>query len=165
MRKILYGWLLIITVCVNSSFVQHPFYVSYIEITQDNASKNLQLSVRIFTDDFEKTLEKNYKTSVDLTNPKDKKKTEGFIKDYIQKHVIIKANKKGQTLNYIGYEIQEGSAWCYFETANAGTITSLNVSTDLLHDYIDQQINIVHYKIGSKDETKKLDYPKTNLDF
>ena len=165
MKKILYSWLLIFTFCVSSSFMRHPFYVSYIEITQDNANKHLQLSVRIFTDDFEKTLEKNYKSNVDLTNPMDKVQTENYINDYIQKHVTIKANKKIQALKYVGYEIQEGSAWCYFETENAVTVSTLNVTTDLLHDYINQQINIVHYKIGNKDETKKLDYPNKNLDF
>ena len=53
----LFKWLAIL------GFVSlHPFHVSTTEINQNAKDKILEISCRIFTDDFESILEKNYKT-------------------------------------------------------------------------------------------------------
>ena len=46
----------------------HPFFISMTEIEQDKTNNTLEISVRIFTDDFEKTIRQTYTGKVDLMN-------------------------------------------------------------------------------------------------
>jgi hypothetical protein len=50
----------------------HPLHVSVTEINHNAADKTLEISCKLFTDDFEKVLSQNYKTKVDLINPPDR---------------------------------------------------------------------------------------------
>ena len=60
--------------------VDHPFHVSVVEINHNVADKTLEISCKIFTDDFEKVLAQNYQTRIDLINPPDKKAMDTFVK-------------------------------------------------------------------------------------
>jgi hypothetical protein len=43
----------------------HPFHVSVVEINHNETDKTLEISCKIFIDDFEKVLAQNYKVKVD----------------------------------------------------------------------------------------------------
>ncbi|HXL58320.1 MAG TPA: DUF6702 family protein, partial [Chitinophagaceae bacterium] len=43
----------------------HPFFVSMTDINYNSKEKELEISVRIFTDDFENTLRKYHSTKID----------------------------------------------------------------------------------------------------
>ena len=47
------------------SGVKHPYYLSVVEVNHNATDKTLEISCKIFTNDFENTLEKNYKSKVD----------------------------------------------------------------------------------------------------
>ena len=50
----------------------HPYYISMTEIEHDKTNNTLEISVRIFTDDLEKTIRKTYTGKVDLLNKDEK---------------------------------------------------------------------------------------------
>ncbi|HEU4472678.1 MAG TPA: DUF6702 family protein, partial [Flavisolibacter sp.] len=50
----------------------HPFYISVTEVNHNRADKTLEISCKIFADDLEETLEKSYKTQLDISAEKDK---------------------------------------------------------------------------------------------
>ena len=50
----------------------HPFYISITEINHNAKDKTLEISCKMFAEDLEETLDKNYKTEVDLSLAKDK---------------------------------------------------------------------------------------------
>src|SRR4026207_1215483 len=80
----------------------HPFHVSVVEIEHNAAEKTLEISCKIFTDDFEKILVKNYKTKVDLINPPDHKAMDTLVKKYLRSHLFINADGKPVNLTYLG---------------------------------------------------------------
>ena len=82
----------------------HPFYVAVTEVAQNTAEKSLEISCKFFVDDFEQTLENNYKTQLDIAAAKDKASFDKYIPDYINKHLILTADGKPLKLNYVGYE-------------------------------------------------------------
>jgi len=129
------------------------------EIEQDKTNNTLEISVRIFTDDFEKTIRQTYTGKVDLMNKNEKSNSEKLIQQYITKHLSLKADGKPLTMRFDGFESEEGSIWSYFECPNISSIQSLEVNNTILYDYEDQQINFIHVKAQGIDETTKLDYP------
>ena len=61
----------------------HPFHVSVVEIEHNTPDKSLEISCKIFTDDFEKVLAETYKTKVDLINSPNKAAMDSLIKEKI----------------------------------------------------------------------------------
>ena len=150
---------------IPANAVSHPYYISVVEINHNSTDKALEVSCKIFTNDFETTLEKNYKTKVDLVNPKDKPATEKLIVDYINKHLLIKADGKAVKLSFIGYEKEEEAIYSYFQVDNVPSVKKIDVANSLLHDFSNQQINIIHCIVGGKRQSSKLDYPNTLASF
>jgi hypothetical protein len=142
---------------LTASHLLHPFYISMTDINYNDKNKSVEISIRIFTDDFEKTLRKNCDCKVDLTNPQDKAAMERLVVDYIQKNLQIKLNGHGKVLQYHGFQKEEESTWSYFIINNIEKVDKIELTNTILHDYQDDQINMVHIKANGKEQTDKLD--------
>jgi hypothetical protein len=143
----------------------HPFFVSVIEINHNAKESDLEISVRIFTNDFEKTLVKNNPGKIDILNPADPALLEKQIGTYLSKHIRLKVNGQPMALNYLGHEIQKESVWSYLEIPKVKELKKLEIDCDLLYDFETAQSNIIHVKNGNQDKSYKLDYPKRNTVF
>jgi hypothetical protein len=125
----------------------------------------MEVSVRIFTDDFENVLKKNGNVKVDLTHPTDKAAVEQLLSNYIQQKLQVKVNGNPSVMKYIGYEIQKESTWAYFEIADVSIVKKVEVACNLLYEYQEQQMNIFHVKANGTEKSYKLDNPKSNVVF
>ncbi|MEJ2881343.1 DUF6702 family protein [Pedobacter sp. GR22-6] len=143
----------------------HPFYVSVTEVEHNPKTKTVQMSVRVFFDDFEKALNKRYKTNVNILKPKDRKEIELMIAGYIKEHLVLKADDRLLTFKYIGYEIKEDAAWCYFESGQVESIRRLDIQDQLLFEQHESQINMIHAIVGGKRKSTKLDNPQSKAVF
>lgn len=155
-------WQLLLLFWLN---VFHPFYVSVTEIVYNKNPGTVQVSVRIFFDDFEKALEKRNKTEVNILKPVNKKEVDAMIAAYIKDHLKVSVNDKNLDLKFQGYEIEEDAAWCYFETSQVGGIKHLHIKNDLLFEQHSSQSNMIHAIVDGKRKSTKLDNPKSEADF
>src|SRR5690242_16715797 len=62
---------------------KHPFHISTTEINHNATDKSLEISCRIFTDDFETCLSKIYHTKADLSAASVKIAMDTLVKKYI----------------------------------------------------------------------------------
>jgi hypothetical protein len=143
----------------------HPFYISVVEINHNASDKTLEISCKIFTNDFETTLGKNYKSKINLSNPKDKASTDKWINGYIKKHLTIKADNREANFSFLGFEKEDEAIYCYFEVSNISSVKKIDVTDSILHDFSNQQINIIHCMVAGKRQSTKLDYPNTMANF
>lgn len=137
----------------------HPFFVSVIDINHNAKESTAEISVRIFTDDFEKTLQKFSREKIDLTHPSDKGFVEKQIAAYITQKLQLRINGQPLSLHYLGYEIQGESAWNYFEVQKITTFKKLEINCHLLYDFETNQVNIFHIKSNGTERSFKLSYP------
>ncbi|MGZ8559543.1 MAG: DUF6702 family protein [Chitinophagaceae bacterium] len=138
----------------------HPLHISVTEINHNAADKTLEISCKLFTDDFEKVLAQNYKTKVDLINPADRTAMEKLVNDFIQKHLLIKADGKQVKLSYIGYEKDNDAIYSFFQADSIATVKKLEINNNILHELFTDQINLMHVIVGGKRKSMKLDYPE-----
>lgn len=141
--------------------LSHPFFVSMTDIKHNVTEQSVEVSVRIFTDDLETIIKKNCACKIDLMKPVDKAQADILISAYIKNHLTISADGKPLTLGYVGYELQDGSIWSYFEVKNITSVKQMNITNSLLHDYKDQQVNMIQVKANGNSKTVKLDFPTT----
>ncbi|HNP24079.1 MAG TPA: hypothetical protein PKM63_15255 [Panacibacter sp.] len=143
----------------------HPFFVSMTDVNFNNSTKELEISVRIFTDDFENTIAKYHQGKVDILHPPDQELMNSYVNDYIQKHLQFTVNDNMVAMKFVGYEQQAESIWTYFEVDNINTVKKIKVFNNLLHDYSDKEINMLHLKANNIEQNYKLDYPKNSISF
>lgn len=143
----------------------HPFYVSVTEISQNAAEKSLEISCKFFVDDFEETLRNAYKTKLDFNNAQEKAAFDKVIPDYVTKHLSLLADGRPVTLSYVGFEREKESVFCYFEVRQVPPVKQLHITNSLLHDFRNEQINIMHVSLNGRRQSAKLDYPARQASF
>ena len=143
----------------------HPFHVSVIEINHNSTDQTLEISCKIFTDDFEKSLAKNYNTKVDLINPPNKAAMDTLVKKYLFSHLSIKVNDKPVTFSYIGFEHEGEAVFGYIEGLNVSAASKVTVTTNIMHDFFDDQVNIMHVIVNGNRKSTKLNFPDKEAGF
>jgi hypothetical protein len=163
MAASVYKWLFFPALAVSlmslKQSADHPLHVSVIEINHNAIDKTLEISCKIFTDDFEKVLAKNYKTKVDLINPPNKAAMDTLVKKYLSTHLTLKANGKPLTFSYVGFENDHEAAYGYIEVLNVPTVSKVDISTSIMYDQFEDQMNIFHVIVDGKRKSTKLNYP------
>ena len=80
-------------------------------------------------------------------------------------HLKIKANGLPLNLKFVGYEIEEEAAWCYFESEEVAPLKQLVIQNRILYEQHDSQINMIHTTVNGKRQSTKLDNPSSNAEF
>lgn len=139
--------------------VSHPFHVSTTEINHNDRDKSLEISCRIFIDDFEDALEKQFKTPADLSKEAMKTQMDSLVKRYILNHLQVKPDNRQLALDYIGFEKESDAVWVYLQGNNIATVKKIEINNSILYDIFEDQISIMHVKVGGVRKSTKLDYP------
>lgn len=146
--------------------VYHPFHVSVVEINHNATDKTLEISCKIFTDDFEKALVQNFsqdaahKTKVDLINPSNKAAMDTLVKKYVSSHLSISVDGKPVHFSYLGFERENEAVYSYLQVDNIAALKKIDISNSLMHDMFTDQINLMHVIVGGNRKSTKLDYPQ-----
>lgn len=143
----------------------HPFFVSVIEINHNEKDATLEISVRTFTNDLEKMIQAESNTTLDISQPAQKKKADVLIAAYLKKRLNLKSNGAICNLEYVGFEIQKESTWTYFEVKNVKQLKQLDVNCEVLFGVNNQQINILHVTSKGERKSYELIYPKNTTQF
>ena len=161
MASILYKWFFTSFTCfLLTGNTAHPIYVSVTEIEHNAKEKTIEVSCKLFTDDFEKTLRSIYKTPVDLINPSNRSVMDKLVNDYVQQHLKITVDGKHLNLQYLGYEIIEEGIFSYFESAKIEKPTDVTVFNNLLYENQPQQMGLIHVTVNGNRISTRLNNPE-----
>jgi hypothetical protein len=169
-----YKWLFLSVFAIGNPEIRtdyHPFHVSVVEINHNATDKTLEISCKIFTDDFEKALAQNYpqetgkKLRVDLINPTDKKAMDTLVKKYILSHLSITVDGKALSFSYLGFEKDNEAVFSYIQADHISSVKKIEITNKLMQDMFTDQINIVHVIVNGERKSTKLDYPKNVAEF
>ncbi|QHI38563.1 hypothetical protein IMCC3317_39570 [Kordia antarctica] len=133
------------------SFVTaHKFYVSVINIEHSKIDKALQITTRIFIDDFQKVLEMRYDLKEELTTEKNTKEVEQLMEKYLNKKLKIWVNGELKTFDFIGKKYEDDVTICYLEISGVAAVNSLEIENTILYELEEDQQNLVHVKIADR---------------
>jgi hypothetical protein len=152
---------------INFSYLKkeamHPLFVSVTDIEHNNTEKTVEITCKIFTDDFEKALRAAYKTKIDLIDAKYKTAMDKIVADYVPRHLKITIDGKAVSLKYIGYERVEEAIVSYYEVPNISVVKKINITDDILYEYKKEQISLLHVTINGKRQSSKLSNPEKQV--
>ncbi|MEO8766459.1 MAG: DUF6702 family protein [Ginsengibacter sp.] len=143
----------------------HPFYVSVSQVHENEKEKALEITCKIFTDDFEKILRKNYNSRVDLLDSAEKVSMGKLINNYIKAHFSISVDGKDCYLRFIGFEQDEEAVDCYFQVSGIAVDKTVAIVNNILFDYRPEQVNIVHVTAKGVRKSIQLINPDSKASF
>lgn len=162
MTGILYKWFFGAIACLFfTGAARHPIYVSVAEIDYNAEERTLEISCKLFTDDFERALRSDYKTHVDLINPKDKAAMDKIVMDYVIKHFTIYLEGKPVAMKYLGYEHIDEGIYSYYEAENIEQPKNVSIFNTLLYTYHEQQMGLMHITVKGTRKSTKLNNPES----
>ncbi len=156
----LYKWLL-----VGCFGFAHPFFVSVTEINHNEKQHLLEISCKTFVDDMEKTLRKQYNEQVELSNPKDQKKAQQMLSEYLKKHLQLKVDGKPVTLEFVGFETEGASLWTYLQVSAVNSVHKIEITNTILYEMYDTQISIMHAQVGGVKKSTRINNPDSYAGF
>ena len=168
MVSILFKWLIAGALTLsNTGGNVHPIYMSVTEIEHNAKEKTLEISCRIFTNDFETALRQSNKGFIDLIKPKDKAAMDKLVNDYIQKHLAIAVDGKQVALQFLGYEQQEDAINSFFQVNNINSVKKISITDNILYEYKTEQISLLHVTVNGNRKSTKMVNPeeKVSLEF
>ncbi len=145
---------------------KHPFYVGVAEVVVNTVDSTVKISLRLFTDDLQKSFLKNgEKFNPDTTSFNTK-----YVYDYLKKHFqLIVGNNVNKNSEYsvglklLGWERVEDATWFYLESKLNNFQSDKNylkVYNSLLYDAAFEQVHIIHFIFNGKRVSHQLQKPE-----
>ncbi len=156
MALILYKWFLLFLLGTGG----HPIYVSVSEIEFNSKENTVDISCKIFTDDFEQTLRMKNKGKIDLLDSRKKNEMLPLVKNYILEHFRLEVNGKPLTLSFLDYERDDEGIISYIQGQFTGQPASVKIINNVLYDYKSEQMGIFHVFVNGKRQSTRLLNPE-----
>ena len=142
---------------------KHAIHLSITEMDfkQKGQKTEIQISHKLFIDDLEKALRKNYEIAFEKHKPNLSTKTQHkeidkYVYAYLQKVVDVKINSQKTEINYIGLEFEDDVVWIYgvIENEKPNTVEKeiIFIKNMILMDLYDDQRNMLYL---TKEKNKK----------
>ena len=134
-------------------FVQatiHPYYVSTLEIDYRPDRMALQITMRVFTDDWQLMLNTDYDQDLRLDPDSDAAQTVIHSSDYLQKEIELKLNDTEVQPVFLGRDYQNDQIVFYLEVKDVAELKTLAFSNSILFELLEGQQNIVRIKTPTK---------------
>ena len=164
MVSLFYKWYLLMSLFVLKRD-NHPIFLTVTQIEHNATNKTLEISCKLFTDDFEKTLRKQQPVKIDLLDPALKTNMNPIVNSYIRKHLLIKVNGQSTDLQFIGFEQQEEGIMTYFQITDIPVVKKIEVMDNLLFEFSEQQMGIVHVLVNGNRKSSRLNNPDCKVSF
>lgn len=132
------------------SFAAHKYYLSLTKIDYIKESKSLQITMRIFIDDLESTLNKIYNKPFELDTKTELEDANIYIEKYLLKQFIVSINGSKTKYNYLGKKYENDVVYLFAEIENISEIKSIQITNRTLMDAINEQQNIIKLNVNNK---------------
>jgi hypothetical protein len=127
----------------------HAFHTSITEMRYNSKQKSFEISLRVFTDDLEKTLSLNNQNKKFVIENTDK--NDLFIEQYVRKHFVITTPKNQRSIyQYVGKEKEGDATWIYLEMPVNEPIKGSKIQNSVLMDSFEDQTNIVNIFVNNE---------------
>jgi len=130
-----------------TSIAVHDLHLSKSEIRHNTENEALEISVKIFIDDLELTLEEAGHPALNILGPEEHPSTDSILNSYLTQHLQIATDDELLEPFYIGKELSEDmiAVWCYLEVSNFSDFRRMDIHNQILLELYDDQKNIVAY--------------------
>lgn len=133
-----------------SSFNDHKFYVSIYQVDFVPEKKRVEITARIFMDDLNLALEKEFKIKIHLGEKTESNQDVQFLQKYLMKHLKISIDDKEKNIQFLSKEIENNVVIIYLKIVDVKKINSFRIYNNALLELYSDQQNIIQTKFYKK---------------
>ena len=138
----------------------HPFHVSVCEVYHNENSRSLEISMKIFIDDLELSIQQDGEPTFSLIDVDPKLVDKEPIETYLRSCFQVKINDKVTPLEFLGFEFDNDALLCYLEGKKVKKIENIEIKNSIITEVYPDQINLTHFQY--KGEMKSIKATKEN---
>lgn len=134
-----------------TSFTEaHKYYISLTQINYNKDSKSVEITMNLFLDDFELTLNKSFNKTFNLSFKEELENSNDYIETYLQNHFELRIDSKKQEINFLDKEYDGDVIYLNIEIENIKRINTVEVKNDVLIAVFPDQQNLIKLKINDQ---------------
>ncbi len=142
------------------AFTMHKYYISMTKIKYVQEERSVQVTMRFFIDDLEKTLNNRFKKEFNLATKEELKEADKFLNLYIHQKFGVVINKQKVEYTYLGKEYENDVVFLYMEGVDIDDISSIEVKNSMLMESFEEQQNYI--KLFMNDQVKTMVLTRPN---
>ena len=131
---------------------RHAYHSTLTELRYNPAKKQLELSVKVFVDDFERAISKGQPKTVSLTEPGPRPLVlaDAYFQRTLQISTVAGARLPMQVL---GMQAESDGIWFYCKVPLAGPLAGIKLRQAVLLDAFADEMNIVNIEANGKKQS------------
>jgi hypothetical protein len=137
---------LLLPLLASSPECEHKFYVSNTLVELNARTQLLEITCKVFTDDFDRVLRLNG-LSISLEKNTDFE-SKAAVSEYVQNHLKIDIDGRPLLLSFVGFESEMDLTYLYFESLPPSQFATLKVSNTLFFEALADQKNLVDIRLN-----------------
>ncbi len=147
-----------ILLTMSSFTAKHEYYVSVGEMSLNPSTKQLEIALRVFTDDLEYALSREGHEGVDVLNDSN---ASSVVAEYVKDNFLLFDPDMNRVYPFfVGLEGDADGVYLFLETRSKYPIqwNELIIRHEILMDHFPDQINIIHYSDPHEPASYRFDY-------
>ena len=122
----------------------HPVHVSVTNVDLDPETGIINVSVKLFSDDFEDLILRKYEVQLMITRQEDPGEHIAALDSYVADALQFTINgRETVEMNFSGFELNEEAIWLFYTYEYGGKIRKMMVCNELMPEKFDDQTNLM----------------------
>lgn len=129
----------------------HKFYVGMFIVEQNVKYKELEITARLFIDDIEKAVKKQYDVNLNLNSKKQHPEAKKYLAGYLENKLKISFLKTTPLTKLLDFSFENDVLIAYLKVPYTElNISSITITNNILTEIYSNQQNIMHITVNEK---------------
>lgn len=158
-------WVGLIVLLTGSAWL-HPVHVSVTNLDLDPVRGKVELSVKIFADDFQDLILHKYGVQLNLIEQEDPGDKIAAVNEYMQEalQLVFNGNETAD-LQFVDAKLNEEAIWLFYRYEHHGKIRKVDIVNRVMLEKFNNQTNLMIVTFNEKQNGYRLDNKTTDLSF
>ncbi len=155
-----------LTVWLLCSSWLHPIHVSVSNVDLDPVGGKVELSVKIFADDFQDLILHKYGVQLNIVEQEGPGDKISAVNEYIEEALQLVFNgKETADLQFVEAALNEEAIWLFYSYEHPGKIRKVDIVNRIMLEKFSDQTNLMIITFNEKQNGYRLDNKTTELSF
>ena len=135
------------------ALARHTYHSSILELRINPQQQQVELALKVFTDDLENALSKGRPQHLSLQDPRAQALAEAYLREHLELALPAASARQPRlplTLQFVGMQPEKDAYWLYAKAKLPRAATTVWLRNAVMLDLFSDQMNIVNAENGAK---------------
>ncbi|MGI4739962.1 MAG: DUF6702 family protein [Janthinobacterium lividum] len=135
------------------ALARHTYHSSILELRINPQQQQVELALKVFTDDLENALSKGRPQHLSLQDPRALPLADAYLRDHLALALPYTSSRQPRlplTLKFVGMQPEKDAYWLYAKAALPRAATAVWLQNTVMLDLFSDQMNIVNAESSDK---------------